>query len=63
VAVGGNFFKLSASVKNLARRIKSDVLVKQRRERRRLMARLAWTRIVAERLEPLLLAGNAPRME
>lgn len=60
VAVGAAFFKLHASVRNLARRIRSDSGVKQRQERRRLMADLAWTKIVREALEPLLLARSAP---
>lgn len=60
VGVGAAFFKLNASPRHLARRIKSDAAVKRRQERRRLMARLAWTRIMKEKLEPLLLLGNAP---
>jgi glycosyltransferase involved in cell wall biosynthesis len=60
VAVGAAFFKLTASVKNLARRIKSDAGVKLRQERRRLMARLGWEKIVKEQLEPLLSGRKAP---
>jgi len=60
VAVGATFFKLSASPKGIARKIKADAAVKARQARRRLMSELAWERIVLEKLEPLLLGRSAP---
>jgi len=60
VAVGAAFFRLNASPKGLARKIKADPVVKGRRARRRLMARLSWEKIVKERLEALLSRRKAP---
>lgn len=54
VAVGASFFKLTASAKGIARKIKANAEVKARRARRRLMARLDWQTILRECLEPLL---------
>lgn len=54
VAVNATFFKLSSAPKGIARKVKSDVSVRQRIERRRLMTRLDWKRITQELLEPLL---------
>lgn len=59
VAVGATFFKLTASPKGLARKIKSSPAVYARQEQRRLIGRLAWSRIIKEMLEPLLLKENA----
>jgi glycosyltransferase involved in cell wall biosynthesis len=60
VAVGASFFKLTASPKNLARRIKVHPAVKTRQVQRQMMVRLAWSRIVSEMLEPLLSGQTAP---
>lgn len=60
VAVGANFFKLTASLKFLARKIKNDAAVRTRQSQRQMMARLAWPRIVQEMLEPLLSGRKAP---
>jgi glycosyltransferase involved in cell wall biosynthesis len=60
VAAGAAFFKLSASPKGIARKIKADVEVKTRQARRGLMVRLGWEKIVKERLEPLLSVRKAP---
>ena len=60
VAVGATFFKLTASLKNLARKIKNDTAVQTRQSQRQMMARLAWTRIIHEMLEPLLSGRKAP---
>ncbi len=60
VAVGANFFKLTAAPKGVARKIKVDAAVKARQARRRLMAELPWERILLEKLEPLLLGRSAP---
>ena len=60
VAVGATFFKLTASPKGLARKIKAHPGVQGRQARRQMMARLAWSRIVHEMLEPLLSGRNAP---
>jgi glycosyltransferase involved in cell wall biosynthesis len=54
VAVGATFFKLTASPKGLARKIKADADVRARQMKRQMMVRLAWPRIVQEMLEPLL---------
>jgi glycosyltransferase involved in cell wall biosynthesis len=54
VAVGATFFKLTASPKGLARKIKADAAVRARQMKRQMMVRLAWPRIVQEMLEPLL---------
>ncbi|MEZ5385102.1 MAG: glycosyltransferase [Prosthecobacter sp.] len=60
VAVGATFFKLTASPKGMARKIRGDAAVRARRERRALMARLGWEKIVKEQLEPLLSRRKAP---
>ncbi|MCB1277875.1 glycosyltransferase family 4 protein [Prosthecobacter sp.] len=60
VAVGATFFKLTASPKGMARKIRGDAAVRARRERRGLMARLGWEKIVREQLEPLLSRRKAP---
>lgn len=60
VAVGATFFKLTASPKGIARKVKADATVRARQARRRLMAELAWERILLEKLEPLLLGRSAP---
>jgi glycosyltransferase involved in cell wall biosynthesis len=60
VAVGATFFKLTASTKVLARKIKKDTAVQMRQSQRQMMARLAWSRIVQEMLEPLLSGRKAP---
>lgn len=60
VAMGATFFKLTASPKGIARKIKAEAAVKARRARRSLMAGLRWEKIVRERLEPLLLRSDAP---
>lgn len=60
VAVGATFFKLTASTKVLARKIKKDTAVQMRQAQRQMMARLAWSRIVQEMLEPLLSGRKAP---
>lgn len=60
VAVGATFFKLAASPKGIARKIKADAAVRARQARRRLMAELTWEKIVREKLAPLLLGRNAP---
>ncbi len=54
VAVGATFFKLTNNPKGIARKVRSDVSVRQRVQRRRLMTRLSWKRITQEMLEPLL---------
>lgn len=59
VAVGATFFKLTASTKGIALKIKRDATVKGRQERRRLMKRLDWGKIIREQLEPLLSGRNA----
>lgn len=59
VAVGATFFRLTASPKGLARKIKAHPEVQARQARRQLMARLSWSRIVHEMLEPLLSGRNA----
>jgi glycosyltransferase involved in cell wall biosynthesis len=53
-APDASFFKLTASPKGLARKIKADAVVKARQARRGLMRRLDWQTILRERLEPLL---------
>lgn len=60
VAVGATFFKLTTSPKTLARKIRSNAAVQTRQAQRSMMARLAWTRIVKEMLEPLLSERKAP---
>ncbi len=60
VAVGATFFKLTASLKFLARKIKNDSNVRTRQAQRQMMARLAWPRIIQEMLEPLLSGRKAP---
>ncbi|MHB1083182.1 MAG: glycosyltransferase family 4 protein [Prosthecobacter sp.] len=60
VAVGATFFKLTASPKNLARKIKANAAVQTRQSQRQMMVRLAWSRIVQEMLEPLLSGRKAP---
>jgi glycosyltransferase involved in cell wall biosynthesis len=60
VAAQATFFKLGASPKGIARRIKTDAAVKTRQGRRGLMARLDWRTILQERLEPLLSGRKAP---
>lgn len=60
VAVGATFFKLTASPKALARKIKKDTAIQMRQSQRQMMARLAWSRIVQEMLEPLLSGRKAP---
>ncbi len=60
VAVGATFFKLTASPKNLARKIKANPAVQIRQLQRQMMVRLSWPRIIQEMLEPLLSGGNAP---
>lgn len=60
VAVGATFFKLTASPKGIARKIRTDAAVRARQARRRLMTELAWEKIVREKLEPLLLGRSAP---
>lgn len=55
VAVGGaTFFKLTSSPKGIARKVRRDVCVRQRQQKRQLMTRLSWRRITQEMLEPLL---------
>ncbi|WP_395746802.1 glycosyltransferase [Prosthecobacter sp.] len=54
VAVGATFFKLTASPKNLARKIRAHPGVQVRQAQRQMMVRLAWPRIIREMLEPLL---------
>lgn len=55
VAVEGtSFFKLTNSPKGIARKVRTDVRVRQRQLRRELMTRLNWRRITREMLEPLL---------
>lgn len=56
VAVRDNttFFRLRSSAKHIAQKVRSDVSVRQRVQRRRLMTRLSWKRITQEMLEPLL---------
>ncbi|MGV3659239.1 MAG: glycosyltransferase [Prosthecobacter sp.] len=58
VAVDAAFFKLTSSPRGIARKVRSDVRVKGRQQRRRLMTRLNWPRITQEMLEPLL-SGHA----
>ena len=60
VAAGASFFKLTSPPRTLARKIRADAAVKARQARRALMARLAWDKIIAGRLEPLLLPGGSP---
>ena len=60
VAVGATFFKLTASPKGLARKIRANAAVQMRQSQRQMMARLAWSRIVQEMLEPLLSGRKAP---
>lgn len=60
VAAQATFFKLGATPKGIARRIKTDAAVKTRQGRRGLMARLDWRTILQERLEPLLSGRKAP---
>ena len=60
VAVGATFFKLTASPKNLARKIKAHPAVRARQLQRQMMVRLSWSRIIKEMLEPLLSGRNAP---
>lgn len=60
VAVGATFFNLNTTPKVLARKIKASGAVRARQEQRRLMADLAWGKIVKERLEPLLSGGGSP---
>jgi glycosyltransferase involved in cell wall biosynthesis len=54
VAVGATFFKLTASPKNLARKIRAHPGVRVRQLQRQMMVRLSWSRIIQEMLEPLL---------
>jgi len=63
VAVGATFFKLTASPKALARKIKAHPAVQTRQLQRQMMVRLAWSRIVQEMLEPLLSGRNAPSVK
>lgn len=58
VAVGATFFKLTASPKGLARKIKAHPGVQARQSRRQMMMRLSWSRIVHEMLQPLLSGRN-----
>lgn len=51
---GAAFFKLTSSPKGIARKVKADVCVRQRKQKRQLMTRLRWRRITQEMLEPLL---------
>lgn len=48
------FFKFSSGAKHIARKVRSDVSVQQRVQRRHLMSRLNWKRITQDMLEPLL---------
>jgi glycosyltransferase involved in cell wall biosynthesis len=59
VAVGATFFKLTASPKGLARKIKAHPVVQARQQQRQMMVRLAWPRIIKELLEPLLSGGTS----
>ena len=54
VAFHASFFELTASPSGIAQKVKSDVSITQRFERRRLMNRLGWQRITQDLLEPLL---------
>lgn len=58
VAVGATFFRLTASPKGLARKIKSHPGMQARQARRQMMMRLLWSRIVHEMLQPLLSGRN-----
>ena len=60
VAVNAAFFKLSSSPKSIARKLKADVSIQQRMQRRLLMARLGWKRITQEMLVPLLSRDVSP---
>lgn len=60
VAVGAAFFILDEPVGLIAKKIRENAAVQARQERRALMRRLSWDRIVRERLEPLLLGESTP---
>jgi glycosyltransferase involved in cell wall biosynthesis len=60
VAVSAMFFSLDEPVGQIAAKILEDAAVQARQERRALMRRLSWERIVRERLEPLLLGESTP---
>jgi glycosyltransferase involved in cell wall biosynthesis len=60
VAVGATFFSLDEPAGQIAAKIRENAAVQARQERRALMWRLSWERIVRERLEPLLLGESTP---
>jgi glycosyltransferase involved in cell wall biosynthesis len=60
VAVRATFFSLDEPAGQIAAKIRENTAVLARQERRALMRRLSWERIVRERLEPLLLGESTP---
>jgi glycosyltransferase involved in cell wall biosynthesis len=60
VAVRATFFSLDESLVLIAAKIRENAAVQARQERRGVMRRLSWERIVRERLEPLLLGASTP---
>ncbi len=60
VAVGATFFSLEEPAGLIAEKIRENASVQARMERRALIRRLSWERIVRERLEPLLLGDSTP---
>lgn len=60
VAVRATFFSLEESLVLIAAKIRENAAVQARQERRGVMRRLSWERIVRERLEPLLLGAGTP---
>lgn len=60
VAVRATFFSLDEPEGQIAAKIRENTAVQARQERRALMRRLSWERIVRERLEPLLLGESTP---
>jgi hypothetical protein len=60
VAISATFFSLDESLVLIAEKIRENAAVQARQERRGVMRRLSWERIVRERLEPLLLGASTP---
>jgi glycosyltransferase involved in cell wall biosynthesis len=60
VAVGAKFFSLEEPAGLIAEKIRENASIQARMERRALIRRLSWERIVRERLEPLLLGESTP---
>lgn len=60
VAISATFFSLEEPAELIAAKIRENTAVQARQERRGVMRRLSWERIVRERLEPLLLGASTP---